>query len=122
MKKEKTEPREKGFPLWVVMLLLVIIAVLVGRHIYKRTHLSYEERAFNSVVNYIDTAVISTNPQIPEYNKEYVRKTGEGIFKVEIPVEETTKYGVTNTYTYEARVEEMDGSLLVKWCRRKAED
>ena len=122
MRKEKTEPREKGIPIWILVLLLVIITVLVGRRIYKTTHLSYEERAFNSVVNYIDTAVISTNPQIPKYDKEYVKKTGEGIYMVEIPVEETTKYGVTNAYTYEARVEEMDGSLLVKWCRRKAEE
>ena len=122
MRREKAEPREKGIPIWILLLLLVIIAVLVGWRIYKTTHLSYEERAFNSVVNYIDTAVISTNPQIPKYDKEYVRKTGEGIYKVEIPVEETTKYGVTNTYTYEALVVEMDGSLLVKWCRRKAEE
>lgn len=122
MRREKAEPREKGIPIWVVALLLVIIAVFVGRRIYKTTHLSYEERAFNSVVNYIDTAVISTNPQIPKYDKEYVRKTGEGIYRVEIPVEETTKYGVTNEYTYEALVVEMDGSLLVKWCRRKAEE
>lgn len=122
MKREKTEPKEKGIPLWILLLLLAIIVVFVGWRIYKTTYLSYEERAFNSVVNYIDTAVISTNPRIPKYNKEYVWKTGEGIYKVEIPVEETTKYGVTNTYTYEARVEEMDGSLLVKWCRRKAEE
>ena len=122
MKREKTEPKEKGIPLWVVLLLLAIIAVFVGWRIYKTTHLSYEERAFNSVVNYIDTAVISTNPQIPKYDKDYVWKTGEGTYKVEIPVEETTKYGVTNTYTYEALVVEMDGSLLVKWCQRKAEE
>ena len=122
MKREKTEPKEKGIPVWVVALLLVIIAVLGGWRIYKTTHLSYEERAFNSVVNYIDTAVISTNPQIPKYNKEYVWKTEEGTYRVEIPVEETTKYGVTNTYTYEALVVEMDGSLLVKWCQRKAEE
>ena len=122
MRREKAEPREKGIPIWILLLLLVIIAVLVGWRIYKTTHLSYEERAFNSVVNYIDTAVISTNPQIPKYDKEYVRKTGEGIYRVEIPVEETTKYGVTNEYTYEALVVEMDGSLLVKWCRRKAEE
>lgn len=122
MRKEKTEPKEKGLPLWILLLLLAIIAVLVGWRIYKRTHLSYEERAFNVVVNYIDNQIVSTTPRIPKYNKEYVWKTGEGTYKVEIPVEETTKYGVTNTYTYEALVVEMDGSLLVKWCRRKAEE
>lgn len=122
MKKEQAEPKEKGLPVWVVAVVLLVIVFLVGRRIYKLAHLTYEERAFHAVVNYIDNQIVSTNPQIPKYEEGYAWKTREGNYKVEIPIEETTTYGITNTYIYEASVLKVDENLFVEWCRRKAED
>ncbi len=121
MKREKAQPEEKGLPVWVLLLVLLVIAVFIGRYIYKAAHLTYEERAYNSVVNYIDNQIVSTNPKIPKYKKGYAWKTREGNYKVEIPVEETTTYGVTNTYIYEASVLKIDENLFVEWCRRKTD-
>lgn len=121
MKKEKTELGEKGLPIWVLILILLVVAVLIGRYVYKEAHLTYEERAYNLVVNYIDNQIVSTSPQIPKYKKGYAWKTREGNYKVEIPVEETTTYGVTNTYIYEASVLKIEENLFVEWCRRKVE-
>lgn len=121
MKKDNLELREKGLPVWVVVVIFLVIVFFIGRYIYKSSHLTYEERAFNNVVNYIDNQIVSTNPKIPKYKKGYAWKTREGNYKVEIPVEETTTYGITNTYIYEASVLNIDGNLFVEWCRRKSD-
>lgn len=122
MKKEKEKPAEKGLPVWVLVLVLLVIVFFIGRYVYKSAHLSYEERAYNIVVNYIDNQIVSTTPRLPKYKKGYAWKTREGNYKVEIPVEETTTYGVTNTYIYEASVLKMGENLVLEWRRRKVNE
>lgn len=117
--------KEKGIPMWIIYIALIIIAGLVVTKIYIWKSKPINELVYDSAVKEVENDLsifAASSIQFEEFDEKYVTKKNDETYDVEVAVCVNNTNGVKKNYVYDVQIKVKGKVCKTVYCMRRTND